>query len=300
MSAYAARMFPAAPPVQRLGTEPGRRGEPAARAARRGEGAPAASHVAFPYRRTMYAIGRTSRRALGIALLAAALGFATTTAVALVCAWTLPPVVCSGQEIIRFPERHRCGIVVQRLDRRGGVDITVQTGAIVRMGDGFDAGAGRVEAMVPRWARDELVPWGWDGQWRVGQRSARHLIPRGWPWPAFAATLEAQGSTPDGPMGWKVLRGIERTPSAVVPMTATVPDVLPIWPLWWGLLLDIAFFTVVWLGIIVVIVVAWSITRRRLRRRRGLCVACGYPVRRGARDGDHRKDRACPECGCPV
>lgn len=59
---------------------------------------------------------------------------------------------------------------------------------------------------------------------------------------------------------------------------------------WWALLVNIAFF--------VPIVLAlrkgpWAALwlRRYLRRRRGLCVACAYPVRGLA---------LCPECGKSV
>lgn len=233
-----------------------------------------------------------SRRILRAALLVVAaltLGAVTTIVVAGVFASRLTPVIRSGPETLRFPTNDRCGIAVHRLDRTGGVDITVATGAITRMGGPFDAQPGAVESKVPAWARDLLVPWGWDGAWQIGQSSNRHLVLRGWPWPAFAAVLRATGSTPEGPSGWTVVDGIDRSPPRASPWSTVVPETLPTRPIWSGLLLDSSLFAAIWFFLLLGSATFWTGARRRRRRRRGLCVACGYPA--------SSSGGACPECG---
>ena len=58
---------------------------------------------------------------------------------------------------------------------------------------------------------------------------------------------------------------------------------LPTRPIWRGLLIDIAFYGV----IAYLLLFVPRQVRRTLRRRRGLCVKCAYPVSEGT----------CPECG---
>ena len=62
---------------------------------------------------------------------------------------------------------------------------------------------------------------------------------------------------------------------------------LPYSPLWPGFALDTAFY-----GTLAFLL--WSapgFVRRRVRKRRGLCVGCGYDLRGAAGGGP------CPECG---
>ncbi len=70
------------------------------------------------------------------------------------------------------------------------------------------------------------------------------------------------------------------------PIVNTVTGVLPMRPVWRGFLLNTAFYA---LAFILPAGMWWSL-RRFLRRRRGLCPACGY-------DLGHAQQDTCPECG---
>jgi hypothetical protein len=67
--------------------------------------------------------------------------------------------------------------------------------------------------------------------------------------------------------------------------TRLTPYLLPARPLWPGLAAD----TLIWAALIWLALLAMT-ARRRLRRRRGRCVRCGYDLRGAAHD-------QCPECG---
>ncbi len=62
---------------------------------------------------------------------------------------------------------------------------------------------------------------------------------------------------------------------------------LPLFPLWWGLLLNSVFYGSLTFGG----VTAFAAWRRARRRRRGLCEGCAYPVKGMS---------TCPECGAAV
>ena len=69
----------------------------------------------------------------------------------------------------------------------------------------------------------------------------------------------------------------------------TFPYVLPLRPIWPGFAVNTVFYaTLLWLFIFA----AYAL-RRRARRKRGLCVACGYDLR-------HVEHDACPECGAVI
>ncbi len=62
---------------------------------------------------------------------------------------------------------------------------------------------------------------------------------------------------------------------------------LPLQTLWPGFAINTLFYaTPLWL-----VTLGSFALRRHLRRKRGLCVACGYDLR-------HADHEACPECGC--
>jgi hypothetical protein len=61
---------------------------------------------------------------------------------------------------------------------------------------------------------------------------------------------------------------------------------LPLRPIWQGLFVNSAIFGVAWSALILVPLVL----RRRLRRRRGRCLGCGYDMRESV-------GSCCPECG---
>lgn len=84
-------------------------------------------------------------------------------------------------------------------------------------------------------------------------------------------------------------------------------EVVPFWPLWLGLVLNSTFYGAILCGL-------WfgpNMIRRGVRRRRGLCVGCGYDLRGSEMSGESSSDsevgsvvpprrgdeRVCPECG---
>lgn len=233
---------------------------------------------------------------------AAVLGASTTVLVAWHYSVALAPAIRSGAETLRFPTKDRCGIVVHRVDRVGGIDITVQTGMITRMGGPIDAESGAVEARVPAWARDELVPWGWEGAWQPGQRSVRHLLVRGWPAPAFAAVLEARSESPDGLGGWTVIAGVDLSPPRASPFSPGFPRVALTRLLWPGVVANTAVYAAGWFVALLSAVAGARWLRSARRRRRGQCTHCGYAMTplsaraSPAADGGRMRER-CPECG---
>jgi hypothetical protein len=209
------------------------------------------------------------------------------------------------------PEPLRCGLVVTVERRFGALDIRVQSGAIIRTMDGTfdlldeadgdplgdpvgdprgDPLEGRAERAVPAWSRDVLVPWGWNGQWLVGQRAVRQVQETGWPWPALASVATARVSSASGPTQWAAVDGYG------APIEGRADAFWPTHVLWPGLVADVSVHGLAWLAIF------WGVraSRRRFlaasRRRRGRCPACAYPLR-GARDAI---DERCPECGARV
>lgn len=65
--------------------------------------------------------------------------------------------------------------------------------------------------------------------------------------------------------------------------------VLPLRPIWSGLVLNSVAFAGFWWAALA----GPSAARRNLRRRRGRCLACGYDLR------DIPREQPCPECGAP-
>ena len=110
-------------------------------------------------------------------------------------------------------------------------------------------------------------------------------------WPARA--LEGRESIPASgdpsyrwgmPISDKVSLALEYHRGAATPIVKTVTKVLPVRPIWRGFLLNTAFYA---LAFILPAGMWWSL-RRLVRRRRGQCVACGYPKSQSA---------VCSECG---
>lgn len=109
-------------------------------------------------------------------------------------------------------------------------------------------------------------------------------------WPMLAASYEA---TTDPLTGWKFhARGGIPLPlslSMSPPPRALLTELraLPLRPIWTGLVINSAFYSIVWL----VLVHGASAARRWRRRRCGLCAGCAYD-RTGL-----APDQRCPECG---
>ena len=69
--------------------------------------------------------------------------------------------------------------------------------------------------------------------------------------------------------------------------------ILPLFPIWSGLLADTAIFAAGWAMVIAPTVILYGIHVRRRRRRRGQCEACGYSLA-------NLPGPTCPECGKPL
>lgn len=109
----------------------------------------------------------------------------------------------------------------------------------------------------------------------------------GWPWRCLASeswTVKVMQVHPTSAGGGycEVLKG-----NLVLGQTSRGRTIMPLRPIWPGLLAD----TVAWGAAWFVVLAAVSGARSLMRRRRGRCAACGYD-RRGLGAGV-----ACPECG---
>jgi hypothetical protein len=123
----------------------------------------------------------------------------------------------------------------------------------------------------------------------------RILVMRtGWPLPAFQfeTTLEAEGLGFLIPMelDTRWVSGLE-VPDDWLPEAEATSDAprnrrIPVRPCWPGFLMDTMLMT----GLMTLVIQGPSVLRRWRRRRRGLCLACGY-----SREGIPA-DGACPEC----
>ena len=80
---------------------------------------------------------------------------------------------------------------------------------------------------------------------------------------------------------WHAISGIETADDG---SGTPIPfKVIPVRPIWSGFAINAATFA----AVAFVVLFARGVARRAVRRRRGQCVACGYPV----------ESSACPECG---
>ena len=110
----------------------------------------------------------------------------------------------------------------------------------------------------------------------IDDRRSAISIAAGYPMPALASDYRAESA-------WHATMGIGLEGEWSFHGLPTLQRTLPVRPVWSGLVLN----TVACAAIIYVPLFGHGHARRALRRRRGLCVACAYPV---ARD-------TCPECG---
>ncbi len=83
----------------------------------------------------------------------------------------------------------------------------------------------------------------------------------------------------------QVTEGILLTPKAAV-RRGCMPKVIPLRPLWLGFAVNSVFYA----AILWPLICGPFVLRRHIRRKRGLCITCGYDVR-------HADHDACPECG---
>ena len=123
----------------------------------------------------------------------------------------------------------------------------------------------------------------------------KHYVVAGWPRRSFygvAVVTQQMGSDnirnvedPDYPITWQGAIAISDGSS-----DAIVRRVLPLRPLWTGLLTDTLFYA----AILWFVAFGPFVVRRYLRNKQGRCIKCGYDLR-GTSGG--RGGGGCPECG---
>ncbi len=110
-----------------------------------------------------------------------------------------------------------------------------------------------------------------------------------WGWPLLSLWCEHEvvdihSLTP--PRIYRVHGGIETSLEPIKLYYGTYARVLPLRPIWPGFAVNAIFYAaILWL-----LIPGPFALRRLVRRRRGLCPACGYDLR-------HGEHEACPECG---
>ncbi len=122
------------------------------------------------------------------------------------------------------------------------------------------------------------------------------LVRSGWPWRSGAGERWDLGislMTPIPMLGYKVTtwRDADLQTSAVsfdrpTWLGGSSFRLLPLRPIWPGFAFNTLFYaTILW-----PLICGPFVLRRHIRRKRGLCVSCGYDLR-------HAEHEACPECG---
>lgn len=145
------------------------------------------------------------------------------------------------------------------------------------------------------WRGRVLVPWDAGPEaWPAGQRAERlEVKAAGWPWRAAWCEIKAERVPSRGGHIWRVAGGLALDQNVRVAAPNTwppdYPGVIPLRPLWPGLLGNVAVWSSAWVALV------WgpgSLIRWR-RRRAGRCEHCGYNLAGLAQPA------VCPECGTP-
>jgi hypothetical protein len=150
--------------------------------------------------------------------------------------------------------------------------------------DGLDADLAAqpgwvITAHGPGLRRDFLTATNISGRWAGHAEAVR--VRAGWP----ALALEGAGLLERDAIAvhWHAAIDVDPSPPHDIGRRFA-PRVLPLRPLWRGLLLD----ALVWAALVGLLTVGPRSFIRARRRRRGRCPACGYPLGPSPR---------CPECG---
>ncbi|MBL8991543.1 MAG: hypothetical protein JNJ48_08195 [Phycisphaerae bacterium] len=193
----------------------------------------------------------------------------------------------------RAPGVSAADVLVFKADARA--DFEERLAAFER--GGFRLGAGRTEPGAPPpeppWFVGRLLtPWERGAEWPLESLPAWQsvrIVTSGWPWPTMWCAVKDRARTRTGfrdgayalesGSGW-----------VLPPMAAVQATLIPLRPIWAGLLPAAALFAPAWF--LVLGAPFWVLGRLRARRRRrGLCAACRYD-RRGL-----DAQVPCPECG---
>ncbi len=141
------------------------------------------------------------------------------------------------------------------------------------------------ERYVPVWASGFLPS-------EPGEGMLGHAAVEGSGWPAIAMRTRYERWSVAGQLGGQsflqVTEGILLTPKAAVRRGCMLSraKVIPLRPLWPGFAVNTVFYA----ALLWPLISGPFALRRRIRRKRGLCVACGYDLRGNLSAG-------CPECG---
>lgn len=144
------------------------------------------------------------------------------------------------------------------------------------------------EEVIPRWARAQLLPWSAaaDRTPLIDQPGTavdpfRYGVVGGFPAPAL--WHEVGGLLQPN----RVRGGLDLSPLFGAPVPGNRRLVLPLRPVWWGLLLNTLAYATIWAAAIMAV----GASRRAVRRLRGQCPRCAYDL------GALPEGAPCPECG---
>ncbi len=135
---------------------------------------------------------------------------------------------------------------------------------------------------VPSWSRAAIPKF----DPAVNSRQAQIVEGFGWPWLSLWVSfheIRPSGTTGTTTVAVELWTGLAVSSSARL---LDPPRALPLGPIWSGFAMNTAFYAaILWL-----LTLGTFALRRLIRRKRGLCVPCGYDLR-----GD--LEHGCPECG---
>ncbi len=210
------------------------------------------------------------RRAALLILLLALLGVSTSLGVA----WYIGGVRAKWSQIDVFEQERING---WRIALRRG------RGERVRSGDGDPVSDGQPNRAAPRGSVFARPP--------VGEEDRAVEIEFGWPALAWRAVWLPHSSGYGALWQGDIHDGIYAGPIAGTASTLSGERVLPLRPIWFGVVIASAFWMIPWMGLTAAIV-GLGVARGRMRLRRKRCTICGYDLRGS-------DALLCSECGAP-
>ncbi len=233
------------------------------------------------------------KRRLLMIVLFLLLGAVLNVAVAWGCAILIDLRLCTGSPIFtgfslgRTASGHDWTVLANQ--RRGGaiigsyVESPGQQGMAQALRQRLAEGAPSLR--VPSWSRAAIPKF----DPAVNSRQAQVAEGFGWPW--LSLWVSFHEIRPSGTTGTTTV-AVERSTGLAVSSGAKLldpPRALPLGPIWSGFAINTAFYAaILWL-----LTLGTFAARRLNRRKRGLCVACGY-------DLSHADHEVCPECGAVI
>ncbi len=208
-----------------------------------------------------------ARRLLTVAIFLL-LGAVVNVAVAWGCAIFVNPYQGSSVEIVASSGN----FTFQFLRRRSRGTVSYECTYVTYVVPDYDrTSVPTVRAVLPQWVgRHKLYPY-----------ASNVLEARGWPRHSLSSAQYRFRSFPVDTR-W----GLQTTLRSFSVGGRSVACILPLRPIW----PDFAINTLFYAAILWLVIPGPFALRRFARRRRGLCVACGYDLR-------HADHNACPDCG---